>query len=195
LAERKTKLVPVSEEDLERLREAANAIGVPFRELVARVFRDGARLALLSGGRISEVEAEYRALKELGRVGFALVPVSTLNKALARAESLEEALRDAWEVGKSVGTLYRVSGASDEGHVIGFVRALFPDSSQASLRREGDSVTVTVVAVARSRESMLLASRLLDGFMESLGYSPADRELAGGLLVARYAKRSEERRG
>lgn len=190
MSERRTKLVPVSEEDLERLREAANAIGVPLRELISRIFREGASLAVISRGRLSEIEAEYKALKELGRVGFALIPISTLNKLLRNGSVLLEAEADAREVGKGVGTLYKVSGLEDREHILGFIRAILPDSSQVDLRGDGKSLVLTVVAVARTREAVSIASSMIEGFMESLGYACSSKEITSGLLVASFRRAS-----
>jgi hypothetical protein len=188
LAERRTKLVPVSEDDLERLREIANTIGVPLRELISRMFRDGATLALISGGRLSEVEAEYKALKELGRVGFALLPVSTLNKLVHKSSSIEDALRDAREVGRGVGTLYRVSGLIDDEHIHGFIKAVFPDSTQVNIKSDDENLVLTVVAMARTKESIDISSALIEGFLESLGYVALSKEVTSGLLVAQFKK-------
>jgi len=188
LAERRTKLVPVSEDDLERLREIANTIGVPLRELISRMFRDGATLALISGGRLSEVEAEYKALKELGRVGFALLPVSTLNKLVHNSSSIENALRDAREVGRGVGTLYRVSGLIDDEHIHGFIKAVFPDSTQVNIKSDDENLVLTVVAMARTKESIDISSALIEGFLESLGYTALSKEVTSGLLVAQFKK-------
>jgi hypothetical protein len=188
LAERRTKLVPVSEDDLERLREIANTIGVPLRELISRIFRDGATLALISGGRLSEVEAEYKALKELGRVGFALLPVSTLNKLVHNSSSIEDALRDAREVGRGVGTLYRVSGLIDDEHIHGFIKAVFPDSTQVNIKSDDENLVLTVVAMARTKESIDISSALIEGFLESLGYAALSKEVTSGLLVAQFKK-------
>jgi hypothetical protein len=188
LAERRTKLVPVSEDDLERLREIANTIGVPLRELISRMFRDGATLALISGGRLSEVEAEYKALKELGRVGFALLPVSTLNKLVHNSSSIEDALRDAREVGRGVGTLYRVSGLIDDEHIHGFIKAVFPDSTQVNIKSDDENLVLTVVAMARTKESIDISSALIEGFLESLGYAALSKEVTSGLLVAQFKK-------
>jgi len=188
LAERRTKLVPVSEDDLERLREIANTIGVPLRELISRIFRDGATLALISGGRLSEVEAEYKALKELGRVGFALLPVSTLNKLVHNSSSIEDALRDAREVGRGVGTLYRVSGLIDDEHIHGFIKAVFPDSTQVNIKSDDENLVLTVVAMARTKESIDISSALIEGFLESLGYAALAKEITSGLLVAQFKK-------
>jgi hypothetical protein len=188
LAERRTKLVPVSEDDLERLREIANTIGVPLRELISRMFRDGATLALISGGRLSEVEAEYKALKELGRVGFALLPVSTLNKLVHNSSSIEDALRDAREVGRGVGTLYRVSGLIDDEHIQGFIKAVFPDSTQVNIKSDDENLVLTVVAMARTKESIDISSALIEGFLESLGYAALSKEVTSGLLVAQFKK-------
>jgi len=188
LAERRTKLVPVSEDDLERLREIANTIGVPLRELISRMFRDGATLALISGGRLSEVEAEYKALKELGRVGFALLPVSTLNKLVHNSSSIEDALRDAREVGRGVGTLYRVSGLIDNEHIHGFIKAVFPDSTQVNIKSDDENLVLTVVAMARTKESIDISSALIEGFLESLGYAALSKEVTSGLLVAQFKK-------
>lgn len=188
MAERRTKLVPVSEDDLERLREIANTIGVPLRELISRIFRDGATLALISGGRLSEVEAEYKALKELGRVGFALLPVSTLNKLVHNSSSIEDALRDAREVGRGVGTLYRVSGLIDDEHIHGFIKAVFPDSTQVNIKSDDENLVLTVVAMARTKESIDISSALIEGFLESLGYAALAKEITSGLLVAQFKK-------
>jgi len=188
LAERRTKLVPVSEDDLERLREIANTIGVPLRELISRMFRDGATLALISGGRLSEVEAEYKALKELGRVGFALLPVSTLNKLVHNNSSIEDALRDAREVGRGVGTLYRVSGLIDDEHIHGFIKAVFPDSTQVNIKSDDENLVLTVVAMARTKESIDISSALIEGFLESIGYAALSKEITSGLLVAQFKK-------
>jgi hypothetical protein len=188
LAERRTKLVPVSEDDLERLREIANTIGVPLRELISRMFRDGATLALISGGRLSEVEAEYKALKELGRVGFALLPVSTLNKLVHNSSSIEDALRDAREVGRGVGTLYRVSGLIDDEHIHGFIKAVFPDSTQVNIKSDDENLVLTVVAMARTKESIDISSALIEGFLESLGYAALSKEVTSGLLVAQFKR-------
>ena len=188
MAERRTKLVPVSEDDLERLREIANTIGVPLRELISRMFRDGATLALISGGRLSEVEAEYKALKELGRVGFALLPVSTLNKLVHNSSSIEDALRDAREVGRGVGTLYRVSGLIDNEHIHGFIKAVFPDSTQVNIKSDDENLVLTVVAMARTKESIDISSALIEGFLESLGYAALSKEVTSGLLVAQFKK-------
>jgi hypothetical protein len=188
LAERRTKLVPVSEDDLERLREIANTIGVPLRELISRMFRDGATLALISGGRLSEVEAEYKALKELGRVGFALLPVSTLNKLVHNSSSIEDALRDAREVGRGVGTLYRVSGLIDDEHIHGFIKAVYPDSTQVNIKSDDENLVLTVVAMARTKESIDISSALIEGFLESLGYAVLSKEVTSGLLVAQLKK-------
>lgn len=188
MAERRTKLVPVSEDDLERLREIANTIGVPLRELISRMFRDGATLALISGGRLSEVEAEYKALKELGRVGFALLPVSTLNKLVHNSSSIEDALRDAREVGRGVGTLYRVSGLIDDEHIQGFIKAVFPDSTQVNIKSDDENLVLTVVAMARTKESIDISSALIEGFLESLGYAALSKEVTSGLLVAQFKK-------
>ncbi|MEM1605188.1 MAG: hypothetical protein GU361_01320 [Desulfurococcales archaeon] len=188
MAERRTKLVPVSEDDLERLREIANTIGVPLRELISRMFRDGATLALISGGRLSEVEAEYKALKELGRVGFALLPVSTLNKLVHNSSSIEDALRDAREVGRGVGTLYRVSGLIDDEHIHGFIKAVFPDSTQVNIKSDDENLVLTVVAMARTKESIDISSALIEGFLESLGYAALSKEVTSGLLVAQFKK-------
>jgi len=188
LAERRTKLVPVSEDDLERLREIANTIGVPLRELISRMFRDGATLALISGGRLSEVEAEYKALKELGRVGFALLPVSTLNKLVHNSSSIEDALRDAREVGRGVGTLYRVSGLIDDEHIHGFIKAVFPDSTQVNIKSDDENLVLIVVAMARTKESIDISSALIEGFLESLGYAALSKEVTSGLLVAQFKK-------
>lgn len=188
MAERRTKLVPVSEDDLERLREIANTIGVPLRELISRIFRDGATLALISGGRLSEVEAEYKALKELGRVGFALLPVSTLNKLVHNSSSIEDALRDAREVGRGVGTLYRVSGLIDDEHIHGFIKAVFPDSTQVNIKSDDENLVLTVVAMARTKESIDISSALIEGFLESLGYAALSKEVTSGLLVAQFKK-------
>jgi hypothetical protein len=188
LAERRTKLVPVSEDDLERLREIANTIGVPLRELISRMFRDGATLALISGGRLSEVEAEYKALKELGRVGFALLPVSTLNKLVHNSSSIEDALRDAREVGRGVGTLYRVSGLIDNEHIQGFIKAVFSDSTQVNIKSDDENLVLTVVAMARTKESIDISSALIEGFLESLGYAALSKEVTSGLLVAQFKK-------
>jgi len=188
LAERRTKLVPVSEDDLERLREIANTIGVPLRELISRMFRDGATLALISGGRLSEVEAEYKALKELGRVGFALLPVSTLNKLVHNSSSIEDALRDAREVGRGVGTLYRVSGLIDDEHIHGFIKAVFPDSTQVNIKSDDENLVLTVVAMARTKESVDISSALIEGFLESLGYAALSKEVTSGLLVAQFKR-------
>jgi hypothetical protein len=188
LAERRTKLVPVSEDDLERLREIANTIGVPLRELISRMFRDGATLALISGGRLSEVEAEYKALKELGRLGFALLPVSTLNKLVHNSSSIEDALRDAREVGRGVGTLYRVSGLIDDEHIHGFIKAVFPDSTQVNIKSDDENLVLTVVAMARTKESIDISSALIEGFLESLGYAALSKEVTSGLLVAQFKK-------
>jgi hypothetical protein len=188
LAERRTKLVPVSEDDLERLREIANTIGVPLRELISRMFRDGATLALISGGRLSEVEAEYKALKELGRVGFALLPVSTLNKLVHNSSSIEDALRDAREVGRGVGTLYRVSGLIDDEHIHGFIKAVFPDSTQVNIKSDDENLVLTVVAMARTKESIDISSALIEGFLESIGYAALSKEVTSGLLVAQFKK-------
>jgi len=188
LAERRTKLVPVSEDDLERLREIANTIGVPLRELISRMFRDGATLALISGGRLSEVEAEYKALKELGRVGFALLPVSTLNKLVHNSSSIEDALRDAREVGRGVGTLYRVSGLIDDEHIHGFIKAVFPDSTQVNIKSDDENLVLTVVAMARTKESIDISSAIIEGFLESLGYAALSKEVTSGLLVAQFKK-------
>jgi hypothetical protein len=188
LAERRTKLVPVSEDDLERLREIANTIGVPLRELISRMFRDGATLALISGGRLSEVEAEYKALKELGRVGFALLPVSTLNKLVHNSSSIEDALRDAREVGRGVGTLYRVSGLIDNEHIHGFIKAVFPDSTQVNIKSDDENLVLTIVAMARTKESIDISSALIEGFLESLGYAALSKEVTSGLLVAQFKK-------
>lgn len=188
MAERRTKLVPVSEDDLERLREIANTIGVPLRELISRMFRDGATLALISGGRLSEVEAEYKALKELGRLGFALLPVSTLNKLVHNSSSIEDALRDAREVGRGVGTLYRVSGLIDDEHIHGFIKAVFPDSTQVNIKSDDENLVLTVVAMARTKESIDISSALIEGFLESLGYAALSKEVTSGLLVAQFKK-------
>lgn|GEM_PF-2758946 len=188
MAERRTKLVPVSEDDLERLREIANTIGVPLRELISRMFRDGATLALISGGRLSEVEAEYKALKELGRVGFALLPVSTLNKLVHNSSSIEDALRDAREVGRGVGTLYRVSGLIDDEHIHGFIKAVFPDSTQVNIKSDDENLVLTVVAMARTKESIDISSALIEGFLESLGYAALSKEVTSGLLVAQFKR-------
>ncbi|MCC6009452.1 MAG: hypothetical protein LM588_00440 [Fervidicoccaceae archaeon] len=188
MAERRTKLVPVSEDDLERLREIANTIGVPLRELISRMFRDGATLALISGGRLSEVEAEYKALKELGRVGFALLPVSTLNKLVHNSSSIEDALRDAREVGRGVGTLYRVSGLIDDEHIHGFIKAVFPDSTQVNIKSDDENLVLIVVAMARTKESIDISSALIEGFLESLGYAALSKEVTSGLLVAQFKK-------
>lgn len=188
MAERRTKLVPVSEDDLERLREIANTIGVPLRELISRMFRDGATLALISGGRLSEVEAEYKALKELGRVGFALLPVSTLNKLVHNSSSIEDALRDAREVGRGVGTLYRVSGLIDDEHIHGFIKAVFPDSTQVNIKSDDENLVLTVVAMARTKESIDISSALIEGFLESIGYAALSKEVTSGLLVAQFKK-------
>jgi len=188
LAERRTKLVPVSEDDLERLREIANTIGVPLRELISRIFRDGATLALISGGRLSEVEAEYKALKELGRVGFALLPVSTLNKLVHNSSSIEDVFRDAREVGRGVGTLYRVSGLIDDEHIHGFIKAVFPDSTQVNIKSDDENLVLTVVAMARTKESIDISSALIEGFLESLGYAALSKEVTSGLLVAQFKK-------
>jgi hypothetical protein len=188
LAERRTKLVPVSEDDLERLREIANTIGVPLRELISRMFRDGATLALISGGRLSEVEAEYKALKELGRVGFALLPVSTLNKLVHNNSSIEDALRDAREVGRGVGTLYRVSGLIDDEHIHGFIKAVFPDSTQVNIKSDDENLVLTVVAMARTKESIDISSALIEGFLENIGYAALSKEITSGLLVAQFKK-------
>lgn len=188
MAERRTKLVPVSEDDLERLREIANTIGVPLRELISRMFRDGATLALISGGRLSEVEAEYKALKELGRVGFALLPVSTLNKLVHNSSSIEDALRDAREVGRGVGTLYRVSGLIDNEHIQGFIKAVFSDSTQVNIKSDDENLVLTVVAMARTKESIDISSALIEGFLESLGYAALSKEVTSGLLVAQFKK-------
>lgn len=188
MAERRTKLVPVSEDDLERLREIANTIGVPLRELISRMFRDGATLALISGGRLSEVEAEYKALKELGRVGFALLPVSTLNKLVHNSSSIEDALRDAREVGRGVGTLYRVSGLIDNEHIHGFIKAVFPDSTQVNIKSDDENLVLTIVAMARTKESIDISSALIEGFLESLGYAALSKEVTSGLLVAQFKK-------
>lgn len=188
MAERRTKLVPVSEDDLERLKEIANTIGVPLRELISRMFRDGATLALISGGRLSEVEAEYKALKELGRVGFALLPVSTLNKLVHNSSSIEDALRDAREVGRGVGTLYRVSGLIDNEHIHGFIKAVFPDSTQVNIKSDDENLVLTVVAMARTKESIDISSALIEGFLESLGYAALSKEVTSGLLVAQFKK-------
>ncbi|MCC6052105.1 MAG: hypothetical protein LM585_02575 [Fervidicoccaceae archaeon] len=188
MAERRTKLVPVSEDDLERLREIANTIGVPLRELISRMFRDGATLALISGGRLSEVEAEYKALKELGRVGFALLPVSTLNKLVHNSSSIEDALRDAREVGRGVGTLYRVSGLIDDEHIHGFIKAVFPDSTQVNIKSDDENLVLTVVAMARTKESVDISSALIEGFLESLGYAALSKEVTSGLLVAQFKR-------
>lgn len=188
MAERKTKLVPVGEDELERLREIANTIGVPLRELISRIFRDGANLALISGGKLSEVESEYKALKELGRIGFALLPVSTLNKLIHSNTSIEEAIRDAREVGRGVGTLYKVSGISDEEHIQGFIKAVFPDSTQVNMRSNGEFLVVTVVAMARTKESINISLALIEGFLESLGYTALSKEITNGLLVAQFKK-------
>lgn len=186
--ERRVKLVPISEEDLERLRVVASTIGVPLRELISRVFREGASLALLSGGNLSLLESEYRALRELGRLGFALLPVSTLNKIVNGSPNLDEALEDAREVGRGIGTIYRLSDISDEQHVIGLIRAVFPDSTQINIKEDGDTLTLTVVAIARTRESMSLSSKLIEGFFEGLGYAHVSSEIAGGLLVSIYRR-------
>ncbi len=188
MAERRTKLVPVSEDDLERLREIANTIGVPLRELISRIFRDGATLALISGGRLSEVEAEYKALKELGRVGFALLPVSTLNKLVHNSSSIEDVFRDAREVGRGVGTLYRVSGLIDDEHIHGFIKAVFPDSTQVNIKSDDENLVLTVVAMARTKESIDISSALIEGFLESLGYAALSKEVTSGLLVAQFKK-------
>lgn len=188
MAERRTKLVPVSEDDLERLREIANTIGVPLRELISRMFRDGATLALISGGRLSEVEAEYKALKELGRVGFALLPVSTLNKLVHNNSSIEDALRDAREVGRGVGTLYRVSGLIDDEHIHGFIKAVFPDSTQVNIKSDDENLVLTVVAMARTKESIDISSALIEGFLENIGYAALSKEITSGLLVAQFKK-------
>lgn len=190
MSEKKTKLVPINEDDLEKLREIANTIGVPLRELISRIFRDGASLALLSGGRLHDVETEYKALKELGRIGFALIPVSTLNKLLHNSNALREAKEDAKEVGKGIGTLYRISGLVREEHIVGFIKAIMPDSSQINIKQERDLLVITVVAIARSKESISISTSMIEGFLESLGYKCINKEITNGLLVAYFEKQS-----
>ena len=186
-ARKRAKLVPMRVEVIEKLRRASESLGIPFRELVNKVADHGSNLLLLSNGEIEKLEKEYKAMRELSRLGFTLIPIGLLN-SLLEGYSGESIFDEAVKMGRNVGAVYTLTNSISESDLKGLLSILFPDASEIAMKVESEKVKIAIVVHGRAKKTVELSVRIIDGFLEELGYVKEKEELASGLAILQYVR-------
>uniref|UniRef100_A0A7J3ZKT6 Uncharacterized protein n=1 Tax=Fervidicoccus fontis TaxID=683846 RepID=A0A7J3ZKT6_9CREN len=184
---KRAKLVPMRVDIIEKLRRASESLGIPFRDLVNKVADHGSNLLLLSNGEIEKLEKEYKAMRELSRLGFTLIPVGLLNSLLEECSG-ESVFGEAVKIGRNIAAVYTLANSISESDIKGLLSVLFPDASEIAMKTEGKRIKIAVVVQGRARRTIELSVRIIDGFLRELGYTKEKEELAPGLAILHYVK-------
>ncbi len=179
------KLVPMKTDDIERLYKICESTGIPFRILLSQLVNRGSELVLLSNGKLDEVVVLFKALKNLSRLGFLLVPSTIMNKlASSNPELISEMLR----VGKAVGAVYAINGYNSIDELKGIVSMLFLDASQVSVKEQEGRLKIAIAVPGRSIDSIKLSTSFLEGFLSELNYKKVREEINENIIILDYEK-------
>ncbi len=184
---RQVKLVPMYVEDIEKLFSIAESMGVPFRQLLSEIANKGGDLYLATKGDLETLQNLYKAVHNLGRLGFIILPVTIANKLLENGNS-PEIYTEAEKLGKSIGTIYALNNYKGIDDIKGLLDLVFMDATQTMINKGNKDLKITVSTLGRKEELIQLSIKFLDAFLSELGYIKKKVEVSNGLIILIYEK-------
>jgi len=183
------KLVPIPEELLEKLKDAANKEGKNFSRYIAEALWEAVKIYEM-GHSLKEVVHFYEILQAQRASGATFTPHGVLNYLTSKVYSAErERLQAVWyESGRWYGKYLAEKFEDPVQALVELLRETRWDINEVSLKRTGEMVRITCISTTLTEGGTVSLMKFVEGAINSMGYKTEKNDHVKGMVSIQFRR-------